>query len=157
MRQQSVRAEKTFAVLVGGSLVAGGLVWWLRRSQGHAASEGPSSQPQASNQDVTTPEQVSPPRGGNPELPAALRTTPEALTFEDAPLSVEPSPTSNPPSVTARPTPRYPAVSSADDWDSVDPEELGEAFLTRATETTTDPREEDDEDARLLEVWKSGV
>jgi hypothetical protein len=48
-------------------------------------------------------------------------------------------------------------VSSADDWDSVEPEQLGQAFLTRATETTTEPTEEDDEDSRLLEVWKSGL
>ncbi len=119
-------------MLVGSGLVAGGLVWWLRRSQSAAPSEAPVEP----DQDIT------------PEEP---------LSFEEAPLSVDPAPASNPPSITAQPTARYPAVSSADDWDSVEPEELGEAFLTRATEATADPKEDDDEDARFLEIWKSGV
>lgn len=144
-------------MLVGSGLLAGGLVWWLRRSGDTAPGAEAPSQAPALNQQWATDEQVSP--DDNPGEQAALNqqlATDDSLNFDEAPQSVEPAPASSPPSVTARPTQRHPAARSADDWDTVDPEQLGEAFLTRATDSTTDAPDDED-DGSLAAVWKTDV
>jgi hypothetical protein len=143
MRKWNVDIAKAMALLSAGGFIVGGLVWWRLKAPTRALGEA-------------EPEQTLAAHAQPPALSRAQQYFFDTL--DEAPPSIDDlPPASNATPVTAQPMPRAPSPHSADDWDTVDPEGLGEAFLTRATETATDSNDEDENDARLLEIWKSGV